>query len=119
LSPSPRFTNSSAYVSLESRFVTATSSEFSIYYAYLYDAAMVLARAIIETGSDNATKVAMALPSVCENSFGTSGWLKLNEYGDRSPPFYDIWYYDAGLTKPYSSLIAGTYDPETKTTSLN
>ncbi|MCX6654080.1 MAG: ABC transporter substrate-binding protein, partial [Candidatus Bathyarchaeota archaeon] len=56
------------YLDLRARFVEATDSEFSIYQAYLYDAALVLAKTIIEIGSDNATDVTYALTGVCENT---------------------------------------------------
>jgi hypothetical protein len=107
------------YDALEARYVEATDGSFDIYQAYLYDAAFVLGKTIIETGSHNATKVAAALPGVCENTYGVSGWCKLNEYGDRAPPPFDIWYYAPGVIVPSEGHIAGVYDPDTGITSWN
>lgn len=118
-SPLAREPDSTKYLDLRARFVEATGSEFSIYQVYLYDAALILAKTIIEIGSDNATDVTYALTGVCENTYGASGWLRLNEYGDRAPPPYDIWYYAQEATKPSDSHYAGTYNPDTLITTWN
>ena len=88
--------------------------------AYLYDAAWVLAKTIHRDGlGQRDYGVAAVLPSVCENHYGATGWCRLNEYGDRAPPPYDIWYYAPGATAPSVSLLAGTYDPDTRVTIWN
>ncbi len=111
--------NSTKYTALAARYEEATHEGFTVYRAYLYDAAWVLAKSIIETGSDNATRVAEALPSVCENHYGATGWCRLNEYGDRAPPTFGIWYYAPGATTPSVCLQAGTYNPDTRSTTWN
>jgi branched-chain amino acid transport system substrate-binding protein len=113
-SPLARAPDSALFRKLGERFVEATGTDFSVYYANLYDTAFVLVRTILETGSDNATEVTAALPGVCESTYGASGWLRLNEYGDRAPPPFDIWYYSSDA-KPGGSQVAGVYDPETGT----
>jgi branched-chain amino acid transport system substrate-binding protein len=118
-SPLAQRPTSTKYTALEARYVEATGGSFNMNQAYLYDAAYVLARTIIETGSYNATKVAAALPGVCENTCGVSGWCKLNEYGDRAPPPFDIWYYAPGVIVPSEGHIAGDYDPDTGVTTWN
>jgi branched-chain amino acid transport system substrate-binding protein len=105
--------DSSKYNDLATRYVAATGKNFTMTNGYLYDAAWVLAKSIIEAGSDNATRVTSILPSVCENHYGATGWCKLNEYGDRAPPPYEIWYYTQGATSPSVSGMAGVYDPDT------
>ena len=109
--------DSTRYNDLKAQYEAATGKDFSIYRAYLYDAAWVLAKTILETGSDDATRVAAALPSVCENHYGVTGWCKLDEYGDRAPPTYDIWYYAPGATAPSVSALAGNYYPDTRVTN--
>jgi branched-chain amino acid transport system substrate-binding protein len=111
--------NSTKYTDLAARYEVATGGEFSVSRAYLYDAAWVLAKAIIETGSDNATRVSDVIPSVCENHYGVTGWCRLNKYGDRAPPPFDIWYYALGATAPSVCLQAGTYNPDTRVTIWN
>jgi branched-chain amino acid transport system substrate-binding protein len=114
-----RSPDSIKYTDLEARYVAATGEDFSIYRAYLNDAAWVLAKSILEIGSDNATRVAAALPGVCEDFYGATGWCRLNRYGDRAPPPFDIWYYSAGTVVPSKSLSAATYYPDTGATSWN
>jgi ABC-type branched-subunit amino acid transport system substrate-binding protein len=114
-----RSPDSIKYTDLEARYVAATGEDFSIYRAYLNDAAWVLARSILEIGSDNATRVAAALPGVCENFYGATGWCRLNKYGDRAPPPFDIWYYSPGTVVPSKSLSVATYYPDTRATSWN
>jgi branched-chain amino acid transport system substrate-binding protein len=113
----PRAPNSTKYSDVAARYVAATGNDFSVYRGYLYDAAWVLAKSIIETGSDDATRVAQVLPSVCESYYGATGWCRLNEYGDRAPPHCDIWYYAPGINAPSVILLAGVYDPDTGITS--
>ncbi len=115
----PQEPATSSYAELEVRYEEATGKPFDIYSAYLYDAAWVLAKSILDTGSDDATKVAAALPGVCERFYGVTSWCRLNEYGDRTPPPYDIWFYAPGTTSPSESLLAGTYTPETGETVWN
>ncbi|MCX6649823.1 MAG: ABC transporter substrate-binding protein [Candidatus Bathyarchaeota archaeon] len=110
---------STKYSVLGARYAEATGGIFNIYQAYLYDAAFVLAKTIIETGSTNATNVAAALPGVCENTYGVSGWCRLNEYGDRSPQPFDIWYYAPGVVVPSEASVAGVYNPDTGVTLWN
>jgi len=118
-SPLAQNPTTTKFAAIEPRFAEATGVTLGIYQAYLYDAAFVLARAIIETNSYDAKKVAAVLPGVCENTFGVSGWCKLNEYGDRVPPPFDIWYYAPGVIVPSEGHIAGNYDPDTGVTKWN
>ncbi|HIH88150.1 TPA: ABC transporter substrate-binding protein, partial [Candidatus Bathyarchaeota archaeon] len=111
--------NSTKYTALKARYEEATNEGFTVYRAYLYDAAWVLAKSILETGSDNATRVAEALPSICESHYGATGWCRLNEYGDRAPPPFGIWYYAPGATTPSVCLQAGIYNLDTRSTTWN
>jgi branched-chain amino acid transport system substrate-binding protein len=105
--------DSQKYIEIKERCMNATGGTFNVYYAYLYDSAFALARAIIETGSDNASKITAALPGICESTIGASGWLKLNRFGDRAPPPFTIWYYAPGAETPSDSYVAGTYRNDT------
>ena len=106
--------STSKYTELENRYTAIADDKFTIYRAYLYDAAWVVAKSILETGSYDAEKVAAILPSLCDDFHGVSGWCRLNEYGDRVPPPYDVCYYAPGVGKPSESYVVGTYNPDTK-----
>jgi branched-chain amino acid transport system substrate-binding protein len=109
--------NSSKYTDVAARYSAATGENFTMTYGYIYDSAWVLAKSILETGSVDATRVTEVLPSVCENHYGVTGWCRLNEYGDRAPPPFDIWYYAPGASAPCASKLAGVYDPDNRTTA--
>jgi len=111
--------DSTKYSDLEARYVDATGEVFSITNAYIYDAAWVLAKAMLETGSDNATRVTAALPSICESFYGASGWCRLNEFGDRAPPPFDVWFFDSRAAAPSGLLLSGSYYPDTRITYWN
>jgi hypothetical protein len=44
--------------------------------------------------------------------FGVSGWCKLDSYGDRAAPPYDVWGFYPGDTKASVSKIMAQYDPD-------
>jgi hypothetical protein len=69
------------------------------------------------TESQDATKVSAAFPEVCDNLYGVSGWCRLNESGDRAIVQFDIWGYVSGTTAPSVSIVLGSYDPYTRTTT--
>jgi branched-chain amino acid transport system substrate-binding protein len=111
--------STSKYTELESRYTAIADDKFTIYRAYLYDAAWAVAKSILETGSYDAKKVMAVLPSLCDDFYGVSGWCKLNEFGDRAPSPYDVWYYAPGVGKSSASYVAGTYYPDTKVMTWN
>lgn len=108
-----------AYTSMQNRYETLTHQQFTSYSAYIYDAAWAIVQSILVTGSTDASRVAAAFPKVCNNMNGISGLCKLNEFGDRAPPPFNIWYYAPGSGKPSVSYIGGVYIPDTKTTTWN
>jgi len=118
-SPFAEEPDSLRYLEVKARCQNVTGGVFNVYYAYLYDAAFTLARSILETGSDNATEVAAAFPEICENTMGVSGWLKLNEFGDRAQPPYTIWYYAPGAASPSDNYIAGIFRTDINQTIWN
>ncbi|RLF15862.1 MAG: hypothetical protein DRJ97_02830 [Thermoprotei archaeon] len=61
-------------------------------YAYnAYDALWVVAKCIMIAGKYDADAIKAILPTVAESSFGASGWIKLNEAGDREIGDYNLW----------------------------
>ena len=103
--------SSSEWESLESRYYTLTSQPASFYTATTYDAAWILAKSILQTGSVDASKVANALPDVSDNHYGASGLVTLNDDGDREPGYFNIWGF-ADNSSGYT--LYGTFDGNTK-----
>ncbi|MCS7116587.1 MAG: ABC transporter substrate-binding protein, partial [Nitrososphaerales archaeon] len=61
-------------------------------YAYnSYDALWVVVQSILVAGKYDADAIRSVLPTVAENTFGASGWIKLNPAGDRETADYDLW----------------------------
>jgi len=87
------------------------------YDTYLYDSMWLLVRTIVEVGSTDVDKVYHAIFSVAERTYGASGWLALNEYGDRRGGVYDIWAVVEKGDYPEPGKIGwklvGQYDPLT------
>ena len=63
------------------------------YSACTYDIAWVLTEGVLETQGVVAADIIPFIHPLCEKHYGTSGWCKLNEDGDRFPPDYEIWGY--------------------------
>ncbi len=61
------------------------------YTACRVDINWVLMEAVLESQSTDAEDVIPLLDTICFKAFGTSGWNRLNEDGDRYASNYDIW----------------------------
>ncbi len=106
--------DSPEYLDLAARYQALVNQQFTTYTAYRYDIAMVLAKAIFKTSSTDASIIASALPGICANHYGTTGWCTLNEYGDRVPPPFMITTYHTNAsgvpTDPAEFAIVGSAD---------
>ncbi|RLF37629.1 MAG: hypothetical protein DRN03_01920 [Thermoplasmata archaeon] len=61
-------------------------------YAYnAYDALWVVTKCILIAGKYDSDAIKAILPTVAESTFGASGWIKLNEAGDREIGDYNLW----------------------------
>ncbi len=84
---------------LEADYYAEVQQAASFYTATDYDAAWSLALSVIQTGSVKANDVVEAWPDVPRNYFGASGWVDLDDNGDRKPAMFDIWgFTDDGFT---------------------
>ena len=79
-------------------------------YSYaVYDIVWAYALSILKTNSTNPEVIREALPEVTQSFFGASGWIELNEAGDRKAGDYVIWQIvktDAGT---YVWKVVGKY----------
>lgn len=105
------------WVSLDERYFDLVAQPASFYTATDYDAAYALSLSIIEAGSVDANDVAPLWPTVPNNYYGTSGWVNLDENGDRAAGVFDIWGFstvtDVGFTSygQYSGIdLSVTWD---------
>jgi len=79
-----------------------------------YDDVWLAALATLQAGSYNGTRIQAILPTVASNYYGVTGWLQLDQNGDRAVTLYQIWKVAIqGTTTTPSWVIAGTWDSTT------
>jgi branched-chain amino acid transport system substrate-binding protein len=76
---------------MDEEYFDLVAQPASFYTAADYDAAWCLALSVLEVGSVKADDVVEAWPDVPRNFWGASGWVDLDENGDRKPGIFDIW----------------------------
>ena len=62
-----------------------------VYALTAYDTFWAVAQAYLAAGTDNYDALKKALPQTAESYYGATGWLGLNEAGDRKFGNYDFW----------------------------
>jgi branched-chain amino acid transport system substrate-binding protein len=78
-------------------------------YTYsVYDTLWLAVKCILAAGKYDAGAIKAVLPKVAETTFGASGWLKLNEAGDREIADYELWAIAMENGK-YTWRLAGIY----------
>ncbi len=84
-------TESLKYKEFYEKFKSRTGSEPHGYSVIAYDTAWLITYAMLLAQSTDSEKIAEILPEVAKSFFGASGWMLLNEAGDRAAGDYDIW----------------------------
>jgi len=107
-------TPSTMFDNLKKRYEDLTKQQFSTYTAYAYDVGTVITNSMLEAQSLKGDDIAALQTPMALNTFGAGGWCKLNEFGDRAPPPFDIWGFFKGDTKPAVGKVVGTYDNDYK-----
>jgi branched-chain amino acid transport system substrate-binding protein len=106
---------SSKFNNLKARFIALTQQQYTAYSAYSYDVGFVLMDSILQAQSKNAVDIVNLQIPVANNIYGAGGWCQMNEFGDRAPPTFDVWFYAPGVSKASYSYLAGAYNPDTQT----
>lgn len=104
-----------AYTELDARYKALNKQPISSYTAYQYDVGFIVESAMLEKQSQKAEDILPLMAPICYRFFGTGGWSRLNEFGDRVPPPFDIWGYgiDPATNKP-NYIRFGGYDIDTQ-----
>jgi len=111
--------SSSKYTDIRARYEALTSQYLGFYGANIYDAAWIFAKGVLEAQSTDANIVTPLIQRISYDYYGASGWCKLNEFGDRVPPTFNIWFFAPGLSSASASYIGGSYDPDLQVTTWN
>lgn len=108
----------SKFTSLDARYFALTALPISSYTAYQYDVGMILLTTILERQSEKADDIYPLQLPTCDNWFGAGGWCKLNAWGDRVPPPFDIWGYGQEKGQgPITFVRYATFDLDAGTTT--
>ena len=101
---------SQKYTDLYDRYWSLVGQPYGYYTACTYDIGWILAETILESQSTDALTVLDLQDTTAFNSFGASGWNRLNEDGDRYAANYQIWAYRLKPDGTGEDYIAGLYD---------
>jgi len=103
--------DSAEYIEFAASYDDLMGFQPSFYSATQYDAMWLMALAVFETGGVDASEIKQALIPLSSEYYGVSGWLDLDENGDRLPQMFDIWgFYDASGSGDYSYRKWGEYN---------
>jgi branched-chain amino acid transport system substrate-binding protein len=91
------------WISLDERYKALVAQPASFYTGADYDAAYALALSVIEAGSIDANDIAPLWPTVPRNYYGTSGWVDLDDNGDRAAGVFDIWGFSEIAAEGFTS----------------
>lgn len=114
LNPIFAATKSTKYEQLVEKVKAEIGRSPDPYAVAAYDAAWVIALSLLATGKNDADAVISIMPTILNNYFGASGWIVLNDAGDRAFADYDLWRI-ASEDGKYEWVNVGTYVYTTKT----
>ncbi len=97
------------YARFAGDYFSVMGQEPDFYASAMYDACWLYALSIIKAWVSDTSVVKQELPEIAANYYGASGWLRLNEDGDRNAVDYEIWGYSVedGQTV---DVVYGYYD---------
>jgi hypothetical protein len=113
-----RETTTSRFTELQKRYETTTAQQFGTYSAYAYDLQFVIMKTMLQTQSVAGKDIIALQSPTCMDTFGVAGWDRLDEFGDRFAPPYDVWGFYPGDDKPSVSKIMAQYDPDSQVTTF-
>jgi branched-chain amino acid transport system substrate-binding protein len=97
------------FQALWDRYEALVGMPFGYYSACEYDIAWILGSTIMQAQSSEALDIIPLQADTAFNTFGASGWCRLNDADDRSGANYQIWSYDP------ESYVCGLFDMVTGT----
>ena len=98
---------SEKYSTIYDRYFKLVHQPFGYYSACSYDIGTSMMMSMFEKQSDAAKDIIALQAPVCYDTWGTSGWCRLNTDGDRYAGNYDIWGYGKS---PVTNVHYGFYN---------
>jgi len=104
--------SSEKFTDLYARYFALVSQPFGYYSACSYDIGWVITESMLNAQSTDAMDLIPIQHATAFNNFGSSGWNKLDECGDRYCSDYQIWSYryEGDVVVPY---VSGLYQDGT------
>jgi branched-chain amino acid transport system substrate-binding protein len=103
---------------LYDRYYALVSQPFGYYSACTYDVGWILTKTMLESQSTVATDLIPLQRPSAYVQWGSSGWNRLNEDGDRYASNYQIWGY-GDLGEGVQNVVYGVYDSTMGTVTWN
>jgi branched-chain amino acid transport system substrate-binding protein len=95
---------SQKFLDLAARYEALVNQPYGYYSACTYDIGWILTSTILQAQSSDAVDILPLQQDTSFNTFGASGWARLNADGDRYGANYQIWSYNP------DSYVVGLYD---------
>ncbi len=95
---------SQKFLDLWDRYEALVNQPYGYYTACTYDIGWILTATVLQAQSSDALDLLPLQAPAAFNSFGASGWNRLNVDGDRYGANYQIWSYDP------DPVVVGLYD---------
>ena len=109
---------SEVFTNLYDRYFALVNQPFGYYSACSYDVGWILTSTILESQSVNALDLIPLQAPAAYKQWGSSGWNRLNEDGDRYASNYQIWGY-GDLGEGVQNVVYGMYDSTAEIVTWN
>jgi branched-chain amino acid transport system substrate-binding protein len=103
-------THSPKWEALRAHNLAEVGREPDSYSYAVHDVVWTYAMSILAAGDTDPDKIIEVLPTVTESLFGASGWVQLDEAGDRTTSNYDIWQIVESTPGNYTWAHAGVWN---------
>jgi len=104
-------TSSIEFIEFDERYYEVTGHRASFNTAALYDASRFLVETILAIKTIEPSEIVDVLIPMSQDYHGLTGWMSLDENGDRQPQMYDIWgFYEHPISGEYLFMNFGAYD---------
>ena len=99
------------FIQFNEKYNALTGNNADFDSAVIYDVCRLLVECILETGSTDSSDIAKVIVPKSKDYYGLTGWMSLDENGDRQPQTFDIWgFYEQPKTGEFLYTKFGEYD---------
>jgi len=105
------------YDKVRARVLDELGREPDSYSYTCYDVVYAYAYSLMAVGKYDAEAVKAVLPEITRELNGATGWVDLDENGDRAPSNYDLWVVEEAVAGVYDWVRVGTWHLATDTIS--